>query len=86
MPFAHPPTLATRLVIGADQRPGTEPDETIRLEPVDQYTLQGERFSRLVRGEDAVAWPLEVGVANMRVLDALFRSADGGTWVDVAKA
>ncbi len=84
VPFAHPPTLAARLSIGADERPGTEAAETIRFEPVDQYTLQGDRFSRLVRGEDAVAWPLEVGMANMRVLDALFRSAESGAWERVS--
>ncbi len=50
---------------------------------VNQYTLQGERFSKLVRGEPVAEWPLENAVANMRVLDALYRSADSGRWEEV---
>jgi predicted dehydrogenase len=52
----------------------------------DQYQLQGEAFSRAVRGE--VAWPygLEDAIANMRVVDALFRSETSGAWESVGAA
>ena len=80
VPFAHPPELGARLIIGSNVIPGTEADEVIAFAPVNQYTLQAERFSRLVRGEPAVAWPLETAVANMRVIDALYRSGDTGRW------
>jgi predicted dehydrogenase len=46
----------------------------------DQYTLQGDRFSRAVRGLDDVAVPLEDSLRNMAVIDALVRSADSGRW------
>ena len=78
VPFAHPEHLAARLVVGEDIVPGTEPREIITFEPVNQYRLQGERFSKLVRGEDAPQWRLEDAVANMRTLDALRRSALSG--------
>ena len=84
VPFAHPPTLAARLVIGiGNDPPGTEAAEVLTLEPVDQYMLQGERFSRRVRGEDVPVWPLECAVANMRIIDALYRSGESGQWETV---
>ena len=83
VPFAHPPDLPARLLIGSNIAPGTEPDETIRFDPVNQYRLQAERFGRQVRGAAPSRWPLETGVANLRVLDALRRSGESGRWEPV---
>ena len=46
----------------------------------DQYTLQGDAFSRAVLGEARLEFPIEDAIANMRVIDALFRSAKSGGW------
>ena len=46
----------------------------------DQYTLQGDAFSRAVLGEAPLEFPIEDAVLNMRVIDALFRSAERGSW------
>ena len=86
VPFAHPPDLAARLAIGSNVAPGTEPDEVIRFEPVNQYRLQAERFGRQIRGRVASRWPLETGEANMRVLDAIRRSGESGRWEPVSDA
>ena len=83
VPFAHPPDLPARLLIGSNVAPGTEPDEIVRFDPVDQYRLQAERFGRQVRGGAPSRWPLETGVANLRVLDALRRSGESGRWEPV---
>lgn len=48
---------------------------------VDQYTLQGEAFSRAVLDDTPVPTPLEDAVANMEVLEAIFASAETGGWV-----
>jgi predicted dehydrogenase len=48
--------------------------------PCDQYTLQGEAFSRAVRGEIALPYGVEDAVRNMRLIDALFRSEKSGRW------
>jgi predicted dehydrogenase len=50
----------------------------------DQYMLQGEAFSRAVRGEVALPYGIEDAIANMRVIDALFRSERSGAWEAVA--
>ena len=57
--------------------------ETIELEACDQYTLQGDVAARIFMGEIAAAYPLEDAIRNMRVLDALFRSAETGAWQEV---
>lgn len=49
----------------------------------DQYTLQGDAFSRAVRGEGPLDYPLEDAIANMKVIDACFRAARGGRWENV---
>ena len=54
--------------------------ETIRLEAANSYTLMVEDFNRAVRGEAAPRFPADDAVKNMRVIDALYRSArEGGT-------
>ena len=46
----------------------------------DQYTLQGDAFSRAVLSQAPLEFPIEDAIANMRVIDALFRSAKSGGW------
>jgi len=46
----------------------------------DQYTLQGDAFSRAVLGQAPLEFPIEDAIANMRVIDAAFRSARSGGW------
>jgi len=82
-PFSHAIPSACRLFIGDDRSVGTKPAREISLPEVNQYGLQGERFSRLVRGEPVAQFPLEDAIANMRVIDALFRSAKAGGWEGV---
>jgi len=46
----------------------------------DQYTIQGDVFSRAVRGDADVPVSLEDALKNMAVIDAIFRSGDSGKW------
>ena len=46
----------------------------------DQYTLQGDAFSRAVLGQAPLEFPIEDAIANMRVIDAAFRSAKSAGW------
>jgi predicted dehydrogenase len=47
----------------------------------DQYTLQGDQFSRAVREGGQPPVPLEDSIRNMAVIDAIFRAAESGGWV-----
>jgi predicted dehydrogenase len=59
---------------------------TETLPESDQYQLQGEAFSRAVRGEIALPYGIEDAIANMRVIDALFRSETSGNWEAIVAA
>ncbi len=45
-----------------------------------QYTLQGDEFSRAIREGGEVPTPLEDALRNMAVIEAVFRSGQSGKW------
>ena len=47
------------------------------------YVNEAEKFNAAVRG-GTLEFPLEDALANMRILDALFRSGKIGAWENVA--
>ena len=83
-PYAHARQHECHVLIGDESSLGAFETSSVRFEPVDQYALQLERFSRVVRGEPAPSWPLEDALATLRTIDALFASAQGGGWVTLA--
>jgi len=80
IPFNAPTDRPTKIVIdtGADLDGRGAHLEEFAI--CDQYTLQGDAFSRAVLGEAPLEFPIEDAIANMRVIDALFRSAKSGAW------
>ena len=50
----------------------------------DQYTMQGDAFSRAILENTEVPVPLEDAIDNMKVIEAVFRSAESGSWVSVS--
>jgi predicted dehydrogenase len=47
---------------------------------VDQYVLQCDSAAAVFRGETPQEFPIEDAIANMRAIDALYRSAVSGRW------
>jgi predicted dehydrogenase len=80
IPFNAPQGKATRLYLDKGQKLGGAGAKSISIRPSDQYRLQGEAFSRAVRGIEPLAYGIEDSIRQMRVLDALFRSAETGKW------
>ncbi len=80
IPFNAPIDRPTRLLVdsGADLVGGGARVEEFPV--CDQYTLQGDAFSRAILGEAPLEFPIEDAIANMRVIDAAFRSGRGGGW------
>jgi predicted dehydrogenase len=58
--------------------------ETITLDTCHQYQVQGDLFSKAILEGTPVPTPPEDAIANMKVIDAMFRSEKSGTWEDVA--
>lgn len=54
--------------------------ETLEFPTCDQFTIQAERFAAAVLDGGDVIYPLELSLQNMRLIDAIFRSAASGRW------
>jgi predicted dehydrogenase len=78
IPFNAPPNGATRILVDDGSALDGSGIAVETIPPCDQYTLQGEAFSRAVLGEIPLPYGIEDAVLNMRVLDALFRSERSG--------
>jgi predicted dehydrogenase len=81
VPFNAPNDRPCRIFIddGRDLFGGGITQETFPI--CDQYTLQGDAFSRAVREGTAAPVPLTDAIKNMAVIEAVFESAKSGTWV-----
>ncbi len=60
--------------------------DEITLNICNQYTRQGDAFSRAVLQNTPVPTPLEDAVANMKVIEAVMQSASSADWADIAAA
>jgi predicted dehydrogenase len=78
IPFNAPPDRPTRIILdsGADLFGGGARVEEFPI--CDQYMLQGDAFSQAVRGAATLPYGVDDAILNMRVVDALFRSAQSG--------
>ncbi len=81
IPFNAPNDRPTRISIddGRDLFGGGITEETFPT--CDQYTLQGDVFSRSIREGTPVPVPLSDAIKNMAVIEAVFQSAKTGGWV-----
>ncbi len=57
--------------------------ETLTVDTIDQYRVQGDLLSKAILDKTPQPYPLEMTVKNMAILDALFRSAQSGHWETV---
>ena len=80
VPFNAFPNQISRVFLDDGQDLAGSSVKVEEVAACDQYTLQGDDFSRVVLGEKKADWPIEDAVANMRVIDALFRSAQTNRW------
>jgi len=79
IPFNAPPDRPCRIYIDDDIQ-GLEQAKVMEIPTCDQYTIQGEEFSKAVLGEGDVPVPLEDALKNTAVLSAIFRSAESNSW------
>jgi len=84
IPFNAPPDRPTRLFVddGRDIFGSGIATETFPV--TDQYTVQGDAFSRAILEGTPLPVSLEEGIANMAVIEAIFQSAQSGQWQPVA--
>jgi len=80
IPFNAPPDHPCRIFVDNGRDVLGAGIKTYRIPKCDQYTIQGDLFSRAVRDGGEVPVPLESSILNMAVIDAVFRSAESGRW------
>lgn len=80
IPFNAPKDRATRIFVDETGELFGSGIKTEVFPTADQYTMQGDAFSRAVLDDTEVPVPLEEAIANMAVIEAIFHSAKTNTW------
>lgn len=80
IPYNIPPDRPTRIFIDDGSALANASARTEEFPTADQYTLQGDAFSRAIQENSEVPVPLENALDNMKVIDAMFRSGETGRW------
>jgi predicted dehydrogenase len=82
IPFNAPPDRPTRLFIDSSGELFGSGITTETFPGCDQYTLQGDAFSKAVLENTQVPVPLEDAIGNMAVIEAVFNSAKSNAWIE----
>jgi predicted dehydrogenase len=80
IPFNAPNDRPCRIFIDNEGDPLARSMSGEQFATCDQYTIQGDLFSRAIREGGEVPVPVEDAIKNMSVIDAVFRSAESGKW------
>jgi predicted dehydrogenase len=80
VPFTPAKDLACRITIDSGKSLDGTSAEFEEFPAVDQYALQCDAAAAVFLGEAQQEFPIEDGIATMRVIDALYRSAASGRW------
>ena len=80
IPFNAPADRPSRIIVdtGADLFGGGI--SHIDIDICNQYTIQGDLFSKAILDDEDVPLPLEDAVKNMACIDAIVKSAKTGRW------
>lgn len=78
IPVNAPPDENTRVWLEINKS-----REEILFEPHNQYTLQGDAFSKAILDDIEVPTPLSDALANMKVIEAIKESNKTGGWISL---
>ncbi len=80
IPFNAPADRPCRAFIDDGSQLGGLAATPIEFDAVDQYALQAGRFGDAIRGVGEAPASIDDAIANMAVIDAVFRSAETRRW------
>jgi predicted dehydrogenase len=80
IPFNAPPDKPCRIFTDDGADLSGRSAEILEFPVCDQYTIQGDLFSKSIREGTELPVPLEGSIRNMAVIEAIFRSAESGKW------
>ena len=85
IPFNAPKDRPTRIFIDETGDIFGSGIRTEEFPTADQYTIQGDAFSKAVLEGGEIPVSLEDAIQNMAVIEAVFKSVEKGGWVEVKK-
>ena len=80
LPFTPQKEHACRIIIDSGKELDGSSAAFEDFPPADQYAAQCDTAAAVFRNATAQEFPIEDAIANMRVIDALYRSAQSGQW------
>lgn len=80
IPYNIPPDRPSRIFIDDGSELAAANAHTEEFETIDQYTIQGDAFSRAILDNTDVPVPLENALGNMEVIEAVLRAGQSGRW------
>jgi predicted dehydrogenase len=83
IPYNIPPDRPTRIFVDDGSELAGGSARVVEFPACDQYTVQGDLFSKAIQEGGDVPVSLEDAHANMRVIEAVFRSGESGRWEPV---
>lgn len=83
IPFNAPNDKPARLLVSESTSAGVGSDRWLEIQVCDQYGVAAATFAEAILSGSPQAIPLEDARANMRVIDAVFRSARSGAWESI---
>ncbi len=84
IPFNAPPDRPLRVLVDTGKSLFGDTGRVEEMPVCDQYTIQGDLFSRAILDGGPVPVGLEDSLANMKTIEAIFRSAATRQWEPVA--
>ena len=80
IPFNIPPDMPTKVFLDDGSDLYGENIESFEIGAADQYTIQGDEFSKAILENSEQEISLENSFNNMAVIDAVFRAGESGNW------
>jgi len=81
IPYNAPSGEQTLLFLDDGKKLADESAKPIRIAKTDQYRLQAEAFTRAVQGKEELEFGIDDAIAQMKVIDAVFRSEKQNRWI-----
>jgi predicted dehydrogenase len=80
IPFNAPPDKPCRIFVDNGTDFSGRSAEILKFDVCDQYTIQGDVFSKSIRDGAELPVSLDGSIRNMAVIEAIVRSAKSGQW------
>lgn len=80
IPYNIPPAEPSRIFIDDGAELAGRSARVEKFPVTNQYTIQGDAFSRAIQEDGEAPVPLENALENMRVIEAVLRSGQSGRW------